>query len=60
MNSKHTVLSYVTSLGLQQFAAVVNEKKQKLRELQQRIQELEEQAEEGPDQVCCLAHYRHL
>lgn len=52
----HTYIRHMTSqLGVQQFAAVVNEKKQKLRELQQRIQELEEQAEEGPDQVCCLA-----
>lgn len=36
---------------MRQFAAVVNEKKQKLRELQQRVQELEDQAEESPDLV---------
>ncbi len=35
-----------------QFAAVMNEKKAKLRQLRDRIQELEQQAEEGADLVC--------
>ena len=37
-----------------QFAAVVNEKKRKLREQQEHIQRLEEQLEGGPDQVNSL------
>ena len=44
------------SAAYAQFAAVVNEKKQKLRDLQQRVQELENMAQEDPDQVCQLSH----
>ena len=44
--------SWTDPASVCQFAAVMNEKKAKLRQLRDRIQELEQQAEEGPDLVC--------
>ena len=54
-----SVLVSSRTCALRQFAAVVNEKKQKLRELQQRVQELEKQAEESPDLVKPSIQFTH-